>query len=375
MLVRRTIWVCGVLAAGCGASGAPNRARPLAKVSITPALATIPLGGSTQLAATLRDSVGSRSGRPVVWTSDDTTVAVVNGDGTVLGVGVGATTVTARIEAESGQAGIAVSDGPPTSVSLVGAGDIADCNSDGDEQTAALLDSLAGTVFTAGDNAYSDGATSDFAQCYDASWGRHKSRTRPAPGNHDYRSSRARPYFAYYGALAGDSRVGYYSYDLGAWHVISLNSNISMSARSAQVRWLRADLAATTARCVLAYWHHPRFSSGTEHGSDPKSEPLWQALDDHGAEIIVSGHEHNYERFAPQTASGVAAPDRGIRLFVVGTGGADHYSFGPPIANSEVRNGDTWGVLKLTLWPDAYTWQFIPVSGSTFADSGRGSCH
>jgi hypothetical protein len=169
--------------------------------------------------------------------------------------------------------------------------------------------------------------------------------------------------------------VGYYSYDLGAWHVISLNSNISMSAQSAQGRWLRADLAATTARCVLAYWHHPRFSSGNEHGSEPKTEPLWQALDDYGAEIIISGHEHNYERFAPQTASGVADPDRGIRLFVVGTGGADHYSFGPPIANSEVRNGDTWGVLQLTLWPDAYTWRFIPVPGRTFGDSGRGSCH
>ena len=333
-VILGTGWLYGALLAGCGGSSSANGA--------------------------------SRSA--------DTTGAVVDTAGAVSGVGVGATT-TATIDGMVGQPGVSVSAQPPTFVTLVGAGDIADCNSNGDEQTAALLDSLAGTVFTVGDNAYSDGTASEFAQCYDASWGRHKARTRPSPGNHDYRSSRARPYFNYYGANAGDPRVGYYSYDLGAWHVISLNSNISMSARSAQVRWLRADLTATTARCVLAYWHHPRFSSGTEHGSDPESEPLWQALDDHGAEIIISGHEHNYERFAPQTASGVAAPDRGIRLFVVGTGGADHYSFGPPIANSEVRNGDTWGVLQLTLSADAYSWRFIPVAGRTFSDSGSGSCH
>ncbi|MGH7614974.1 MAG: metallophosphoesterase, partial [Gemmatimonadales bacterium] len=369
-------WLGGVLAVGCGASGAPNGARPQAAVSISPALATIPLGGRTQLVATLRDSLGTTlSGRPVTWSVADTTVAKVSGHGAVSGVGVGATTVTATIEGKRGQAGISVSEGPLTSVSLVGAGDIGDCNSDGDEQTAALLDSLPGTVFTAGDNAYSDGAASEFAQCYNASWGRHKARTRPAPGNHDYRSSRARPYYAYFGAQAGDSRTGYYSYDLGAWHVIALNSNIGMKAQSAQGRWLRADLAATTARCVLAYWHHPRFSSGTEHGSDSRTDPLWQTLDDYGADIIISGHEHNYERFAPQTPSGVAAPDRGIRQFVVGTGGADLYSFGTPIPNSEVRSGDTWGVLRLTLWPDAYDWEFIPVAGGSFRDSGNGTCH
>ncbi len=375
-VILGTGWLYGVLLAGCGGSSSANGASRTATLSISPALATLALGESTQFVARLQDSLGNAlSSRPVMWRSADTTVAVVDTAGAVSGVGVGATTVTATIEGMVGQAGVSDSAQAPTSVTLVGAGDIADCNSNGDEQTAALLDSVAGMVFTAGDNAYSDGTASEFAQCYDASWGRHKARTRPSPGNHDYRSSRARPYFDYYGVNAGAPRVGYYSYDLGAWHVISLNSNISMSASSAQVRWLRADLAATTARCVLAYWHHPRFSSGTEHGSDPRSEPLWQALDDHGTEIIISGHEHNYERFAPQTASGVAAPDRGIRLFVVGTGGADHYSFGPPIANSEVRNGDTWGVLELLLSADAYSWRFIPVAGRTFSDSGSGSCH
>jgi 3',5'-cyclic AMP phosphodiesterase CpdA len=236
------------------------------------------------------------------------------------------------------------------------------------------LDSISGTVFTTGDNAYKSGTDSEFARCYAPGWGRHKARTRPAPGNHDHRTAEAGPYYAYFGAQAGDSGRGYYSYDLGAWHIVSLNSNIAMKAGSPQERWLRADLAATRARCVLAYWHHPRFSSGTEHGNSAKTAPLWQALYDHGADVVLAGHEHNYERFAPQTASGAADPERGIREFVVGTGGADHYPFGPPIANSEVRNGDTWGVLKLTLEPGAYRWQFVPVAGRTFADSGGESC-
>lgn len=260
-------------------------------------------------------------------------------------------------------------------VVLVGAGDIAECDSNGDEQTAALLDKIPGTVFTAGDNAYHDGAASEFSSCYAPSWGRFLSRTRPAPGNHDYNSSKARPYFSYYGARAGEAGVGYYSYNLGAWHIVSLNSEIPMKPGSPQEQWLRTDLAATQATCTLAYWHSPRFSSGTEHGSDPGTQPLWQALYDNGADVVVAGHEHNYERFAPQTPTGQSDPDSGIREFVAGTGGADHYAFGPPIANSEIRNGDTWGVLKLTLEPGAYKWQFIPVAGKTFSDSGSARCH
>jgi hypothetical protein len=260
-------------------------------------------------------------------------------------------------------------------VVLVGAGDIADCRSDGDEQTARLLDSIPGTVFTAGDNAYRSGTDSEFTGCYAPNWGRHKARTRPAPGNHDYRSSDGGPYFAYYGSQAGEPGRGYYSYNLGAWHIVSLNSNIPMKAGSPQERWLRADLAASPAQCVLAYWHHPRFSSGVEHGSASRTAPLWQTLYELGADVVLAGHEHNYERFGPQSAAGVADSARGIRSFVVGTGGADHYEFGPPIANSEVRNGDTWGVLKLTLEPGAYHWQFVPVAGKAFSDSGRARCH
>jgi thiol-disulfide isomerase/thioredoxin len=258
---------------------------------------------------------------------------------------------------------------------LVGAGDIADCESPGDEQTATLLDRIAGTVFTAGDNAYSDGTAAEFSSCYASSWGRHKSRTRPAPGNHDYRTDDGAPYFQYYGALAGPAGLGYYSYEVGTWHVISLNSNIDMRTGSPQERWLRADLTRLPSACVLAYWHHPRFSSGTEHGSDPRTRFLWQALYDQGADVVIAGHEHNYERFAPQTPAGAADPARGLREFVVGTGGAERYAFGQPLANSEVRNGDTWGVLKLTLLPDRYRWEFIPVAGSAFSDSGSGRCH
>ncbi len=262
-----------------------------------------------------------------------------------------------------------------SSAELVGAGDIADCDSQGDEQTAALLDRIPGTVFTAGDNAYSDGADSDYTRCYEPSWGRHKSRTRPSPGNHDFRTSRAAPYYRYFGGSAGVAGRGYYSYDVAQWHVVSLNSNSDMRAGSPQEQWLRADLAANPARCVLAYWHHPRFSSGTEHGSDRRTQPLWQALYDFNADVVLAGHEHNYERFGPQSPAGAADPARGIREFVVGTGGAEHYSFGPPLPNSEARNGDTWGVLKLTLLPDGYRWRFIPVAGMTYSDSGSGRCH
>jgi hypothetical protein len=259
---------------------------------------------------------------------------------------------------------------------LVGAGDIAACGSAGDEATADLLDDIPGTIFTVGDNAYPDGTAGDFSRCYTPSWGRHQDRTRPAPGNHDYHTPGAAAYFAFFGARAGDGERGYYSYELADWHIISLNSNIDMSPGSAQETWLRADLAGSGKHCTLAYWHHPRFSSGTEHGNSESTEPLWQALYDAGAEIVIAGHEHNYERFAPQTPAGEGDSAAGIREFVVGTGGASHYEdLGVPAPNSEVFNGSTWGVLKLTLEQGGYSWSFLPVLGASFADSGTGSCH
>jgi len=265
------------------------------------------------------------------------------------------------------------------SVVLVGAGDISGTTTEG-EPTAKLLDAVVAanptaTVFTAGDNAYQNGSTSDFANYYDPSWGRHKARTRPSPGNHDYNTSGASGYYAYFGSVAGPSGRGYFSYDIGAWHIISLNSLVASSSSSAQGVWLAQDLAATTKRCILAYWHYPRFSSGANHGSDATMNDFWNPLYAKGATIVISGHDHEYERFAPQTPSGASDPTRGIREFIVGTGGASLYSFASALPNSEVRNASTHGVIKLTLSDGSYAWEFIPVSGSSFRDSGSGTCH
>jgi len=350
---------------------------PVATVAVTPATASIAVGGTVQLTATLRDSSGAElTGRVITWSSDAGGVAAVSASGTVTGIGAGTATITATREGVSGSASVAVTAPPPAAggVVFVGAGDIADCGSSGDDATAALLDGIPGTVFTAGDNAYNDGSAAQFAQCYEPTWGRHQARTRPSPGNHDYRTSGAAGYYAYFGASAGDAGVGYYSFDLGEWHIISLNSNVSMSAGSAQEQWLRADLAATTHACVLAYWHHPRFSSG-EHGSSTGPRPLWQALYDFGADVVLAGHDHNYERFAPQTPDGVRDDARGIRQFVVGTGGVGFRSVSAPIANSETTNDDTFGVLKLTLSAGGYTWEFVPVAGATYRDAGAATCH
>ncbi len=346
---------------------------PVASVTVSPTTANLTVGQTVQLTATPKDANGNGlTGRPVTWTSSDGTIASVNGSGLVTGVAAaGPVTITATSEGHSGTASINVTS-PGASVVLVGAGDIADCDA---EPTAALLDNIPGTVFTAGDNAYPNGSSSDYSNCYDPSWGRHKARTRPSPGNHDYQTSGATGYYKYFGAAAGPAGQGYYSYDLGAWHIVSLNSNVSMSAGSAQETWLRADLAASTKRCTIAYWHHPRFSSGSNHGSSTQSAGVWQALYDAGAEIVISGHDHEYERFAPQTPSGAADPTGGIREFVVGTGGAGLYSFATPLPNSEVRDDATFGVLKLTLSDGSYAWEFIPIAGDTFTDSGSGTCH
>ncbi len=261
---------------------------------------------------------------------------------------------------------------PPPEV-LVGAGDIASCESDGDEATAVMLEGIEGTVFTLGDNAYPDGTARDFERCYAPSWGRHRQRTRPAVGNHEYHSPEAGPYFDYFGAAAGEPGKGYYSYDLGAWHVVVLNSQIEMGEGSEQERWLRADLKASTRRCTLAYWHRPLFSSGPERETRV-IKPLWEALYEAGAEVVLGGHDHYYERFAPQTPEGRADKERGLRQFVVGTGGMVLYDFTEPLPNSEVRIGGTFGLLKLTLEDGAYAWEFLPVDGGV-ADQGRGTCH
>ena len=262
---------------------------------------------------------------------------------------------------------------------FVGAGDIASCSSSGDEATAKLLDGIPGTVYALGDNVYESGTATEFANCYDPSWGRHKARTKPAVGNHEYNTAGASGYYNYFGAAAGDPSKGYYSYDLGAWHIVTLNSmceNVGgCGTSSTMVSWLKQDLAAHPTSCTLAYWHHPVFSSGSEHGNDPKMIPSWDALYAAGADVVLSGHDHDYERFAPQTSGGVADPARGIREFVVGTGGKSHYAFGTIRANSQTRNSDTNGVLKLALHASSYDWRFVPEAGKTFSDSGSDSCH
>jgi uncharacterized protein YjdB len=351
---------------------------PVATVTVTPNPASVAVGATVQLTATLKDANGNTlTGRTVAWTTSNASFATVNSSsGLVTGVAAGSATITATSEGKSGTSAVTVTapSGGGSNV-LVGAGDISDCGNDNDEATAKLLDGISGTVYTTGDNAYSDGTSTEYQQCYDPTWGRHKARTKPSPGNHDYHTSGAAGYYGYFGSLAGPSGRGYYSYDLGDWHIISLNSEVSMSAGSAQETWLRTDLAASTKQCTLAYWHKPRFSSGTNHGSLSSAQPLWQALYDFHAEIVLNGHEHNYERFAPQTPTGTADATNGIREFVVGTGGESHYTGNSPIANSQVFNGSTFGVLKLTLSAGTYSWQFIPVSGQSFTDSGSGTCH
>jgi hypothetical protein len=256
-----------------------------------------------------------------------------------------------------------------SSVVLVGAGDITNCSRNQDELTAQLLDDIPGTVFTAGDNAYVDGTYTEYLNCYDPTWGRHKSRTKPSPGNHDYLTSGAAGYFQYFNNIPS-----YYAYDLGAWRIYALNSEISSSATSAQITWLQNDLAANPSQCVLAYWHRPRWSSGANHGNSSSTQTLWQVLYDAGAELVINGHEHQYERFAEMNASGAVLSD-GLREIVVGTGGATLYPFGTPLAASQVRNSTAYGVLKLTLRSEGYDWEFVPAAGSTFTDSGSSNCH
>ena len=266
--------------------------------------------------------------------------------------------------------------GPPpppviTTATLVGAGDIAMCDSPGTAATANLLDQIDGIVFTAGDNAYFQGTMPQYMRCYEPTWGRHKGRTRPAPGNHEYETPGASAYFQYFGLSAGPPGAGYYSFEAGAWHVVSLNSNVPAGEGSAQLEWLRGDLAASRARCVAAIWHHPLFSSG-QNGPQPMMREAWRLLREQGADVVIAGHDHIYERFARQDETGRLSFG-GLRSFVVGTGGAELTQPRGISQNSEARFSAT-GVLKLTLLPESYSWQFIPVSPGTAGDSGTDSC-
>src|SRR5437763_1486644 len=339
-------------------------------------------GETVNLPVTFADTGANRApwAYTITWGDGDSTTGTVSDPALPIGashvyaaLGLDSVHVTVTNNlARAGSDWVSVEVLPPTTFVLVGAGDIADCTTDGASLTASVLDNVPGTVFTVGDNAYPSGATADYTNCYAPTWGRHKARTRPAPGNHEYSTAGATPYFTYFGAAAGEPGKGYYSYDLGDWHVIALNSNIAHTAGSPEEQWLRADLAATTKRCALAYFHHPLFSTATL--ADTTVRPLWQALYDYGVEFVINGHEHHYQRFAPQTPRGVADPGHGIREFIAGMGGARLFDLGAPLPNTEAQFNKSYGVLKLELSPGGYTWRFVPASGS-YNDSGSGSCH
>ncbi len=260
---------------------------------------------------------------------------------------------------------------------LVGAGDIADCRSSGAAETAALLDTIRGTVFVAGDAAYASKRNPDpLLSCYDSTWGRHRARTRPTPGNHEYDRKfdpNAIRYYSYFGDLAGPRGRGYYSYELGSWHVIALNTNLPFTAGTPQHVWLRRDLAANLGKCTIAYMHHPRFSSGP-HEERERLVTLWRTFQQYGVSVVVAGHDHLYERFSLLDANGAPDSVRGIRQFVTGMGGATTYQSKRTIAGSEASSSAGFGLLKLSLLDGRYRWEFIPVAGNTFRDAGESAC-
>jgi len=391
----------GVLAVMCHDPNQTQIVPPPSAVDAGPDLRTKP-GSPVTLTTRL---VGGGSHWSVAWGDGGLDSGKLAGRDTLIQVthSYAATGTYAIKVSGAGTDGAATSDTltmvvepPGTPQVFVGAGDIGECGLQHARKTAAIVDTIPGTVFNLGDNAYPDGTLSDYGRCYAPSWGQFKKRTRPVPGNHEYKvDTAAGGYFGYFGVAAHDAPTGWYSYDLGSWHIIVLNSSFEETAtlsrvlnRQTQLSWLHNDLAAHPTTCTLAMWHHPRFSSGVVHGNDTLMQAFWQVLYDAGADVILSGHEHNYERFAPQTPDGTADPARGIREFVVGTGGGGYDSLDvtkvTKLGNSEVGGVDH-GVLKLTLSEGMYHWAFLP-SGYTLdsastppeyshTDSGTASCH
>ncbi len=278
-----------------------------------------------------------------------------------------ATTPNTAADTAAGEAEFATSGTPAV---LIAAGDIAGCTSSyRDEATAKLVQGISGTVITLGDNAYPDGTSSNYRNCYSPTWGQFKARTRPSPGNHDYHVSGAAAYFNYFGKLAGPCCRGYYFYTLGTWRIYSLNSEAN---RTAQLAWLKSDLTRNPAKCVLAYWHQPLYNGG-RHPPSKRMYEAFAALYRAGAEVVLNGHDHNYQRFAPMNADG-ARRTNGVRQFVAGTGGATLYNFERSAPNLQVKYNGTRGVLRLKLYDGSYSWKFIPTLG-TFSDAGSGTCH
>lgn len=345
----------------------------VARVVVTPVSRRLVLGEVFRFTASLRDADGRvLNGREVEWSSDRPGVTTVSKDGRVTALAEGTTEIEATSEGVEGHATVEVWQPDDQPVVFVGAGDVATCAGQGDEQTARLLDQIPGVVFVAGDNAYPDGTDADYANCYDPTWGRHKSRTRPIPGNREYLTTNATGYFKYFGSAAGNPATGYYSYDLGAWHVLALNTQFTGKEGSPQAEWVKADLAANQKKCTLAIWHVPLFGPDSV---SVRMQHVFDLLHKAGAELVINGHEHNYQRFAPQTANGVADPERGVREFIVGTGGKGVGVGDKTLPNREVAYGAGFGVLKLKLYQESYSWEFISVAGKTFGDRGSAACH
>lgn len=258
---------------------------------------------------------------------------------------------------------------------LFATGDVASCTNTFDEATAQLVSGSDAPIALLGDNVYQHGTAEEFEKCFAPAWGQWKDRIHPAAGNHEYETGQAEPYYAYFGSAAGPAGLGYYSYDIGTWHVIVLNSNctaVSCAAGSAQVKWLQQDLTAHPAACTLAYYHHPRWSSGL-HGSDANLQTIWGTLSDAGVDVGLSGHDHAYERFAQLDQTGQVAA-HGLREFVVGTGGRSLYAFRTVAIGSEVRSNASYGVLRLQLHRDGYSWKFLSIDGQP-VDEGFDRCH
>jgi hypothetical protein len=292
-------------------------------------------------------------------------------------------TYTVRAEQDDEAGNVALSDpvtfaiGPAT---LLAAGDVASCSNGNDDATERLLAATpAATVAMLGDGAYENGTLDEYGRCFAPSWGVEQRRIRPTPGNHDYGTGGAAGYFEWFGAAAGEPGKGWYSYDLEGWHVVVLNGNCSRAggcyAGSEQERWLAADLAAHPARCTLAYWHQPLFSSDPKGGS-PNVRPLWERLYAAGAELVLNAHAHHYERFAPKRPDGTGDAAGGIREIVAGTGGRSLTGFGSkPAAGSEYRSDSSYGIVRVTLDESSFAWEFEPAGGAPARDRGSARCH
>jgi hypothetical protein len=277
-------------------------------------------------------------------------------------------------------------------VTILAAGDIGNCKKDiikriknwwrgedrfyGGHRTAKLLERHRGTILVLGDLVYRYGRELDVNKCFHPTWGAFKHRMAPSPGNHDFDNGTGLPngwgYYGYWGTKAGLPGQGYYSFQRGAWHIVSLNSHLRGAALWAQEAWLKADLARVRKRCILAFWHHPVFSSG-HHGDSEKMAAAYKILYDAGVSVLLTAHEHNYERFAPLAPDGSPDP-RGIRSFIVGTGGQKLRKDYTPRPGSVVFDNTSWGVLKMELNAESYAWRFVPVDGHKFTDSGTGRC-